>query len=270
MLAHLLARLPSTGPPGIRRGSGWLAAGVITAAALIGPGTAFATPPDPGHQVTICHRTNSDSNPYVVITVDYSGADGSLVHDSGNGDHTNHLGPVFDFDNQPPPPHNEDQWGDIIPPYDWAGDEHHAPGSYPGLNWTAQGQAIWNAGCGQPTTTSQTTTATSTATSTTTSQTTTSQTTTSQTTTSQTTTSQTTTSSAATSGSQTTSGASSTTVAATGGVSGVTGAPATPPPTSTAQSGDSRSGAISWALLLIALGLLGLGLGVPLPKRGLR
>lgn len=129
------------------------------AAALIAAGIAlvafatygYATPPVGGeHKVTICHRTNSVTNPYVEIDVDYSGADGSFVHDQGNGDHTNHTGPVFDADNPPPPPHNGDQWGDIIPPFSWPGDDTHPGGSYPGLNWTAEGQAIHANGCEVP------------------------------------------------------------------------------------------------------------------------
>lgn len=120
----------------------------LAVALLVGIRPALATQPDASgeHKVTICHRTNSVTNPYVVITVDYSGADGSLVHDNGNGDHTIHLGPVFDWENPPPPPHNGDQWGDIIPPFSWPGDANHAGGSYPGMNWTDEGQAIYNDG----------------------------------------------------------------------------------------------------------------------------
>jgi hypothetical protein len=144
----------------------WLVVAGLTTAALVAPSSASATQPgkDGEHKVTICHRTNSVTNPYVVITVDYSGADGGLVHDNGNGDHTNHLGPVFDFDADPdvayPPPHNGDQWGDIIPAFSWPGDEHHAGGSFPGLNWDDAGQVIWRDGCGRivTTTTSSTTT----------------------------------------------------------------------------------------------------------------
>src|SRR6185369_15616869 len=87
---------------------------------------AYATPKDDeGHKVRICHRFNSVTNPYENNTVDYSSVDGGLVHDNGNGDHTNHIGPVFDPSNPPPAPHNGDQWGDIIPPYSWDGDQTH-------------------------------------------------------------------------------------------------------------------------------------------------
>ena len=37
-------------------------------------------------------------------------------------------------------------WGDIIPPYDYEPADFH----YAGLNWTAEGQAIYNNGCNIP------------------------------------------------------------------------------------------------------------------------
>jgi uncharacterized repeat protein (TIGR01451 family) len=128
----------------------------LAVALLVGIRPALATQPDSdGHKVTICHRTNSVTNPYTVNPVDYSSVDGALVHDNGNGDHTNHLGPVFDWNNPPSPPFNEDDWGDIIPPFSWEGDAQHAGGSYPGLNWTDAGQAIYNNGlCNGPVATS--------------------------------------------------------------------------------------------------------------------
>ncbi|MEO8510469.1 MAG: SpaA isopeptide-forming pilin-related protein [Chloroflexota bacterium] len=120
----------------------------LAVALLVGIRPALATQPDSSgeHKVTICHRTNSITNPYTVNTVDYSSVDGGLVHDNGNGDHTEHLGPVFDWENPPPAPHNGDQWGDIIPPFSWEGDAQHVGGSFPGLNWTDEGQAIYNDG----------------------------------------------------------------------------------------------------------------------------
>ncbi len=36
-----------------------------------------------GHKITICHVTNSDTNPYVVITIDIS-----AWHDEGNQGHS--------------------------------------------------------------------------------------------------------------------------------------------------------------------------------------
>jgi hypothetical protein len=67
---------------------------------------ASATPPGPGHKVTICHATASASNPYVVITVDIA----SIVGDSGHG-------------------RSGVNAGDIIPPFTMDGF------TYAGNNW---------------------------------------------------------------------------------------------------------------------------------------
>ena len=73
------------------------------------PGTATGEYVENGHKVTICHRTGSATNPYVVNTVDVAAIDGA-----GNNDHDNHNhvgnGPI----------------GDIIPPVDGYND---------GKNW---------------------------------------------------------------------------------------------------------------------------------------
>jgi hypothetical protein len=81
-----------------------------------------------GHQVTICHSTNSYTNPYTQITVDIA----SILQEG----HGSHDGGVFD------PSLNKGTWGDIIPAFDFG------PGlQYWGKNVTPEGVAIWDAGC---------------------------------------------------------------------------------------------------------------------------
>jgi hypothetical protein len=93
----------------------------------------LATQPD-GHKVTICHATNSDTNPYVVIDVDIASS-GYL-----KAGHSNHTGPIWYAGAKDA----HVKWGDIIPAYDYAPTTFH----FAGLNWTDQGQAIWQDGCG--------------------------------------------------------------------------------------------------------------------------
>ncbi|MEV7395760.1 hypothetical protein [Aeromicrobium sp. NPDC092404] len=76
-------------------------------------------------KITICHSTSSETNPYVQNAPNASGD----LHG-----HTGHTGGLF------PTP----GWGDIIPPFEFDGEQ------YPGLNWTAEGQAIYNNGCDLP------------------------------------------------------------------------------------------------------------------------
>ena len=71
-------------------------------------------------KVDICHATSSDSNPYVSISVAEDSVDGDGGNDNGQGDH---------YSGHP---------RDIIPPIS---------GIHGGLNWTTEGQAIWNNGC---------------------------------------------------------------------------------------------------------------------------
>jgi hypothetical protein len=80
-------------------------------------------------KVTLCHRTNSETNPYVRITVSIS----SVIKSSG---HDGHNGPVYAAGMKAA----HQKWGDIIPAFSYDG------GSYPGKNWTA-GAAIHGAGC---------------------------------------------------------------------------------------------------------------------------
>ena len=102
-----------------------------------------ATPPDPEHKVTICHRTNSDENPYSQITVDEAAVDGP----QGSDHYGEHKGPVWN----PTLKDQKIEWGDIIPPV--------LP-YHDGLNWTSEGQAVYNNGCTIPDSTTTTSTST--------------------------------------------------------------------------------------------------------------
>jgi hypothetical protein len=88
-------------------------------------------------KVTLCHGTNADNNPYVVVNVSSKSVQHKIFGPNGHGTHT---GPIWNATLKP----NHIAWGDIIPPFDYGknGENH-----YPGLNWTAEGQAIFNAGC---------------------------------------------------------------------------------------------------------------------------
>jgi hypothetical protein len=119
------------------------ALGALIAATLVGSSFAIGTTAasgDPSANVTICHRTDSDTNPYVQITVDESAVDGL----GGGNDHLGaHTGPVWD----PTLKAQHIKWGDIIPPVD----EHGDPRPDPTLiaNWPA-GQDIFDNGCVVP------------------------------------------------------------------------------------------------------------------------
>jgi LPXTG-motif cell wall-anchored protein len=109
----------------------------VTVAVLSVPGVGFAASRgNSNDKQTICHGTNSNTNPYVVITPNKNGdVDG----------HAKHVGPIWT-------PTLKDQhiaWGDIIPPFDY--NNHGTPAHYPGLNWDATGQAWFANGCSAPT-----------------------------------------------------------------------------------------------------------------------
>ncbi len=63
-----------------------LAASAIVAPLLVMPAASATPDHGDGHTVTICHVTNSATNPFVVITVDVAAFDGE-----GHNDHTQHL-----------------------------------------------------------------------------------------------------------------------------------------------------------------------------------
>ncbi len=90
-------------------------------------------PPDPSKKVRICHASSSHSNPYV-SQEPAIGNNGDL-----RGGHLNHTGPVYPADD----------WGDIIPPYQYV-DENGVLRTFPGYNWSDEGQAIYGNGCDLP------------------------------------------------------------------------------------------------------------------------
>jgi hypothetical protein len=120
-------------------------AGVGAALLLLAAGPALGTPEvDGAHTVTICHRTASDSNPYVEDEVDVA----SILDAHGHGGHT---GPVWVESH----PKHED-WGDIVPAFDLGPGEQFA-----GLN-ALDGAAILAGRCAIPGATTTSSTAAST------------------------------------------------------------------------------------------------------------
>ena len=95
---------------------------VVSGALLVGP--AIATP---SQNFTICHATNSDSNPYRVITVNTSSieeANNSLAKlYNGHGDHD---GLLWNADLKG----SHVKWGDIIGPFEYTSKGKTV--SYPG------------------------------------------------------------------------------------------------------------------------------------------
>lgn len=110
-----------------------LASGLYAAGAVAGDHGSTQS----GH-VTICHRTGSHHNPYVVISPSAAG-----VYHGHYSQHNEHA--VF------PNTASDGKWGDIIPPFQYNGVTYS-------LNWNADGQAIWSNGC-RPATSGGTTTA---------------------------------------------------------------------------------------------------------------
>lgn len=106
-----------------------LAAGsTLAGGAIAAPAVAEGQP-----KITICHRTNSDTNPYVEITVAQSAVDGT----GGRGDHFNeHVGPIWNENLK----RQHIEWGDIIPAI---------PGVHGGRNWES-GEAWLENGCENP------------------------------------------------------------------------------------------------------------------------
>jgi hypothetical protein len=129
-------------PKGRTRRTAIAVAGATAAAGVVmvlSAGGASATPQSPaqapfGQKQVLCHRTNSDTNPYVQINPDIN----SIVKKHG---HDSHIGPVWN----PTLKAQQIKWGDIIPPFDYGDGQH-----YDGRNWDADGIAIWENNCNIP------------------------------------------------------------------------------------------------------------------------
>lgn len=99
---------------------------------------AYATETNPNTDITICHATGSNANPYVSPNPD----DGAKTVQGHDG----HNGPVW-FSGITV------TWGDIIPPFTYFEKEGNGQNvvwvekQYLGKNWTTEGQAIWNNDC---------------------------------------------------------------------------------------------------------------------------
>ena len=109
---------------------------VLSAATATAGGGNPGGPGPENKKISLCHRTNAETNPYVNeggITPSKKGAI--------NG-HDGHTGPIFAAGMKA----GHDKWGDIIPPFQWS-DSKGQVHAYAGLNWSAEGQAIFNAGC---------------------------------------------------------------------------------------------------------------------------
>jgi len=95
---------------------------------VLGVSVAGATPPNPEHKITLCHRTDSYSNPYVTESVDVA----SALFEGHDG----HNGPVF-YAAIP----KGTKWGDIIPAFDFGPGEQYGGKNLP------TGQAILDNDC---------------------------------------------------------------------------------------------------------------------------
>ncbi len=113
---------------------------IAAAAQQQGGGSGGAAAPEPSRKVTICHRTHSETNPYVRITVDYN----SVNKKSGHQGHDEIFAGEHIFKAGIYKRAKDKDWGDIIPA-DPSGLNRWKP-----LNWTALGADIYNgkvAGC---------------------------------------------------------------------------------------------------------------------------
>ena len=111
-----------------RKLSALLGAGVLTLGTFGAATSVLAA----AQKVTICHATNSESNPYLEISVSVSSS--GYLH----GGHADHTGPIW----YPGAKGDGVTWGDIIPAYDYAPASFH----FPGLN-VPDGTTVLENGC---------------------------------------------------------------------------------------------------------------------------
>ncbi|HLB66780.1 MAG TPA: hypothetical protein VJJ78_04275 [Candidatus Saccharimonadales bacterium] len=108
----------------------------IMAVAVVGVGGVASASVVQPEKVTICHRHNSVENPYNKESVSVNSADGDATPPPN--DHSHHTGPVVTSVAEAQALKDQKtKWGDIIPPH----------GVFAGLNWTTEGQEVYNNGC---------------------------------------------------------------------------------------------------------------------------
>lgn len=110
---------------------------LVSTFGALAPATATLANNGKDHKVTICHATNSATNPYVVNTVDYNSIVRGPGHDRHDGGVATSLAHATEMKN------NKQTWGDIIPAI--------AKHNYAGKNLTTEGRTILANGCKFPT-----------------------------------------------------------------------------------------------------------------------
>lgn len=119
-----------------RRGGLFAVIGATVAALAVGGIGVVSASAQGGNEdnVTLCHATDSATNPYVEITIDQNGIDNINTGPNGHGTHT---GPLVTSEAEAQALKDQHiQWGDIIPAFNIGGV------NFPGLNNTPAGLAI--------------------------------------------------------------------------------------------------------------------------------